>query len=137
MPDVHTAEQRSRNMRAIKSSGNKTTEESFKKLLRQSKLTGWRSHPKKIYGKPDFSFPKRTLAIFLDGCFWHGCGIHQSSPKTNRDFWEKKIKHNKIRDKMVTKKLKREGWRVIRLWEHEIKKDADKAVSKILKALEV
>ncbi|MGA7193765.1 MAG: DNA mismatch endonuclease Vsr [Anaerolineales bacterium] len=71
-------------------------------------------------GKPDFVFPKRKIALFVDGCFWHGCPKHSSAPKSNRRFWMKKLKANKERDKFVNRELRKSGWKVVRVWEHEL-----------------
>lgn len=70
--------------------------------------------------RPDVTFPGPKLAVFVDGCFWHGCPQHSTTPKTNRDFWEQKLRRNRERDVENTQWLEAEGWRVLRLWEHEI-----------------
>lgn len=70
--------------------------------------------------KPDFAFPKLRLAIFVDGCFWHACPIHATKPKNNAAFWREKLAGNRRRDALVTRTLRRAGWRVLRLWEHEL-----------------
>ncbi len=72
--------------------------------------------------KPDFVFPARKLAVFVDGCFWHGCPLHATQPKQNAEFWRTKIARNQARDRLVTRTLRRAGWRVLRLWEHELTK---------------
>ena len=70
-------------------------------------------------GKPDFVYPKFKIAIFVDGCFWHGCSKHCRLPSTNKKYWISKIEGNKKRDKKITNALRKKGWRVIRIWEHE------------------
>jgi DNA mismatch endonuclease (patch repair protein) len=70
--------------------------------------------------KPDFVFPKLKLAVFVDGCFWHGCPIHATWPKQNAAFWRTKILGNKVRDRLVDRTLRKAGWRVVRVWEHEL-----------------
>ena len=70
--------------------------------------------------RPDFVFPKLRLAVFVDGCFWHGCPLHETKPKQNAAFWQKKFSKNKVRDRLVTRTLRQNGWRVLRLWEHEL-----------------
>lgn len=70
--------------------------------------------------RPDMVFIGRGLAVFVDGCFWHGCPLHSTMPKSNRDFWEQKLTRNRERDAEDTRRLEAEGWRVLRLWEHEI-----------------
>lgn len=107
-------------MAAVKSRGNKTTEQKLLVLLRENKITGWRRHYKKLAGTPDFAFPKRKVAVFVDGCFWHGCEC-SSIPKTNRKFWKEKINGNIKRDKLVVSLLRKKGWFPIRIKEHEFK----------------
>lgn len=107
-------------MAAIKSRGNTSTEMAFVKLLKQNKITGWRRHVD-LPGKPDFVFRKQRLAIFLDGCFWHCCPKCFQLPKNNRAFWKKKIDQNMLRDGAVRKLLIKKGWRVIRIWEHQMR----------------
>jgi len=122
MQDVHTKEQRSRNMSAIRAKGNKSTELRLIKLLRKNGISGWRRHIK-ITGTPDFIFPVKRIAVFVDGCFWHGCTKCNLRPKTNRFFWQKKISDNIRRDKKVSKILRSNGWRVLRIKEHQFKKE--------------
>jgi DNA mismatch endonuclease, patch repair protein len=74
----------------------------------------------KLTGRPDFVFPKLKLAVFVDGCFWHGCPKHGTRPKANAGFWLAKITGNKARDRRVNRLLRAEGWRVLRIWEHEL-----------------
>jgi len=78
---------------------------------------------RRLTGKPDIVFVSARLAVFVDGCFWHGCPEHSTEPKTNSDFWREKIAKNKMRDREVTQALGNEGWRVVRYWEHQIKSD--------------
>lgn len=106
-------------MSRIRSRGNQRTEIAMVKLLRANKISGWRRHYP-IEGKPDFAFPKQKVAIFVDGCFWHGCPKCFRIPKTNRQFWEKKLLANQKRDKTVANKLGELGWRVLRMWEHDL-----------------
>ncbi|MGA2800972.1 MAG: very short patch repair endonuclease [Verrucomicrobiota bacterium] len=106
-------------MSRIRGRGNKDTEVALVKLLRRHHITGWqRNQP--VFGKPDFVFPKFRLAVFVDGCFWHGCPKHETKPKNNRAFWRRKLSANKARDAFVTRTLRRAGWRVLRVWEHEL-----------------
>ncbi|MES9874201.1 MAG: very short patch repair endonuclease [Candidatus Sedimenticola sp. 6PFRAG7] len=128
MSDVHTPEKRSYNMSRIR--GSNTAPE----ILLRKKLwaAGLRYRLKvKISGKPDLVFLSARVAVFVDGCFWHGCPEHYISPKTNAKFWRDKINKNKIRDEVVKKELESEGWCVIRLWEHEIENDVEQCVEKI------
>ncbi len=115
--------ERSRIMASVKSDGNKSTEVQIADLFRKTKITGWRRHYP-LCGKPDFVFPKKQIALFVDGCFWHGCPQHCRIPHTHRRYWVKKIASNKQRDARITRRLRSKGWFVVRIWEHEIKTGA-------------
>jgi DNA mismatch endonuclease (patch repair protein) len=122
-------------MARIRSRGNKDTELALAKLFRRHGITGWRQN-QKVTGKPDFIFPKLRVAIFLDGCFWHGCPKHATKPRNHAVFWRKKLAANKARDRLVTRTLRRDGWRVWRVWEHELtRKNQARLARRILKAL--
>lgn len=110
-------------MRAIKSRGNKSTELRLIEIFRRAKIKGWR-RKYNLYGSPDFVFPHKKIAVFADGCFWHGHNCRRLTPKGNAKYWRNKIKSNKEHDKKVTKTLKSIGWRVARIWECAIKKSA-------------
>ena len=116
--------QRSRQMAAVKGRGNKTTETSLRMALVRSGISGWRMHPRGIRGKPDFFFPDGKAVVFVDGCFWHGCPDCGHIPRKNSAFWKAKIKRNRQRDHETTDHLRRSGFRVTRLWEHEIQADS-------------
>ena len=81
-----------------------------------------RANEKRFRVKPNFVFRAHRLAVFVDGCFWHGCPLHATSPKTNAAFWQKKISANRTRDRLVTRTLGTLGWRVLRIWQHELKR---------------
>lgn len=135
MPDIFTKKKRSDVMSRIRGRGNKDTELALAKLFRWHKITGWRRN-QKIFGKPDFIFPKLKLALFVDGCFWHGCPKHETKPKNNRAFWRRKFSRNKKRDVLVTRTLRRAGWRVLRIWEHELaRKNEARLLRRIQQAL--
>ena len=89
-----------------------------------------------VFGMPDFVFPKQKIALFVDGCFWHGCPLpkHSNLPKNNQEFWAKKLQGNKDRDKLVSRELKKSGWKVLRVWEHELKYP-EKIVAKLSRLL--
>lgn len=131
--DVHTPAQRSFNMSRIYSK-NTSSEVKLRKFLSATGIRGYRLHYK-ITGKPDIVFPKKKIAIFIDGCFWHRCKYHFVSPKTNKKFWLPKIKRNLVRDKEVNRTLKVAGWQVVRIWEHEVENDAKKISAKINKEI--
>lgn len=119
MADVFTKAKRSQVMSCIRGYGNKDTELALIRFFRSQKITGWR-RKHAVFGKPDFVFPKLRLAVFVDGCFWHACPIHVVKPRNNADFWAKKLTTNAARDRLVTRTLRRNGWRVLRIWEHEL-----------------
>src|SRR5690242_14094898 len=121
MADVFTKAKRSEVMSRIRRRGNKDTELSLAKIFRAQRITGWRRN-QSVFGKPDFVFIKLKLAIFVDGCFWHGCPKHCNQPANNRAFWRRKLTANKTRDRVVARTLRRAGWRVMRVWEHELTK---------------
>jgi DNA mismatch endonuclease, patch repair protein len=121
MADVFTKAKRSEVMSKIRGKGNKDTEVALAKLFRANGITGWRRHYP-IEGKPDFAFPKHKLAVFVDGCFWHGCPKHGVQPKGNKEFWLTKLEANKARDRKVNRLLRSSGWHVLRIWEHDLTK---------------
>lgn len=120
-------------MSKIRSGGNKSTEVKLVKILRQNKVSGWRRNSK-LLGKPDFVFSKERVVIFVDGCYWHGCRWHCRFPKSNQKYWESKIGSNKSRDKTISKELSRQGWKVLRIWEHELS-DFQSVTNKIIQTL--
>lgn len=119
MPDVFTPEKRSLVMSAIRSRGNQSTEARLAQLLRLNRITGWRRNLA-LPGRPDFAFRKERVAVFVDGCFWHGCPKHFKRPKSSRKFWDEKIAKNKARDTKVNRELRKLGWKVLRIWEHAL-----------------
>jgi DNA mismatch endonuclease (patch repair protein) len=124
MADIWSKAKRSEVMARIRGTGNRTTELRLASLLRAHGLTGWRRHLP-LPGRPDFAFPGRKLAVFVDGCFWHGCPRHGTSPRANARFWREKITRNRQRDREVNRELRRRGWRVLRLREHELRRSAE------------
>lgn len=122
-------------MSRIRGAGNKNTELRLIQVFRTNDITGWR-RGSKLPGKPDFVFSKLKLAVFVDGCFWHGCPKHGTSPKTRASFWLAKITGNKARDRRVNRLLRAKGWKVIRIWEHELKrKNESRMLRRLLKIL--
>jgi DNA mismatch endonuclease (patch repair protein) len=121
MADVYDRTKRSAVMRKIKSRGNKSTELALITVFREHNIVGWRrTYP--IKGHPDFVFLDKRVAIFVDGCFWHGHDCRNTRPKENEHFWTKKISDNIRRDNAATKMLTSRGWTVLRIWECELKK---------------
>jgi DNA mismatch endonuclease (patch repair protein) len=133
MADVLTKKQRSYNMACIKSK-NTGPELVLRKLLSQSKVSDYKLHYK-IFGRPDLAFPKKRLAVFIDGCFWHKCPLCFVKPTSRIEFWKEKIRNNIKRDKQVNKFLKKNDWKFLRIWEHELKKNPEKTCQKIVKQL--
>lgn len=135
MPDVFTKEKRSEVMSRIKGRGNKDTELTIIHIMRKHHISGWRRNYD-LFGKPDFVFPKQKIALFVDGCFWHLCPKHFNMPQHNKAFWEKKLAGNKERDRIVTRTLRQEHWKVVRIWEHELSSPKH-VVKKLVKALRI
>ncbi len=122
-------------MARIRGSGNQATELRLIALLRAHRLTGWR-RGSTLPGRPDFVFPRVKLAVFVDGCFWHGCPLHATWPKQNAAFWRKKLLANRRRDREVNRLLRRAGWRVLRLWEHALTRaHAARTVARLRRSL--
>jgi DNA mismatch endonuclease (patch repair protein) len=125
MADVFTIEKRSEVMSRIRSRGNRDTELRFISLMREAGIKGWRrNHP--LPGNPDFVFRAQRVAIFVDGCFWHGCPRCYRCPRTNRKYWRAKIAANRRRDRIITRLLRTVSWRVIRIWEHQLDRRSQK-----------
>lgn len=118
--DTVPKEIRSKIMASVHSEGNRTTEIVFGRLLWAAGLRGYRKHWP-IAGKPDFAWPGRKIAVFVDGCFWHGCAKCRSLPTSNVEFWKNKIERNQKRDRRITRLLRRQGWKVARIWECRVK----------------
>jgi DNA mismatch endonuclease, patch repair protein len=122
MPDVFNRKKRSLVMAAIPSKGNKDTELVFLRILKKYRISGWRRHLP-LTGRPDFVFRRERVVVFVDGCFWHNCPMHGRSPTSNQEYWSPKFARNKARDRKVTKDLRTAGWKVVRIWEHDLKRD--------------
>lgn len=132
MSDFLSTIKRSALMATIKSRGNKSTEVYLANLFKNAGIKGWRRHWKikqrkkigirVIRVRPDFVFRREKVAIFIDGCFWHGCKLHYIAPTSNSDFWKNKVGGNRSRDCRVDKWLRSKGWRVLRFWEHSLRR---------------
>lgn len=123
-------------MSRVRSTGNQTTEKRMVAVLRKARLTGWRRH-QPLPGRPDFVWPKARVAVFVDGCFWHGHDCDRNlTPRTNAKAWREKIEGNQARDRKTSRLLRQEGWTVIRIWECKLAKNPDRCLAKIIKALE-
>ncbi|RHW35907.1 very short patch repair endonuclease [Lysinibacillus yapensis] len=120
MTDNVSKEQRSKIMKSIRSQSqleNSITKELWRRGYR------FRKNTKSMFGKPDISIQKYKIVIFIDSCFWHVCPLHSNKPKSNLEYWEKKLLRNQQRDIEVNEYYLSRGWYVKRIWEHEIKKD--------------
>ena len=150
MADVFSKAKRSEVMSRIRSRGNRDTELALARLLRANGITGWRRHvliratvesswlrvesrkrskaPQpstfntQLTVRPDFVFPKSRTAVFVDGCFWHGCPKHATWPAHRAAWWRRKLAGNKTRDRLVNRALRSAHWRVLRIWEHQLAK---------------
>jgi len=132
--DWLTKEQRSRNMAAIRSAGT-TPEKRLAALLKILFPRRRIAVRPPLPGKPDYYLPGLKLAVFADGCFWHGCPKHGHIPEDNRDYWLRKLQRNMEKDRQANRTLRLQGVRVIRIWEHELKGSMAGARGKIRRAV--
>lgn len=131
MNDIFDKEERSEIMRKVKSKGNKSTELRLIKLLDENGITGWRrNYP--VKGHPDFVFLEKKVAVFVDGCFWHGHDCRNTHPEDNKDYWKKKRERNIQHDKEINTQFISRGWTVLRIWECELKKKNESTLMKRL-----
>ena len=134
--DKVSPETRSRVMARVRSTRNRSTEWKIRVALMRAGVRGWKLNAKDIPGHPDFSFPVQRIAVFLDGCFWHGCRKCRRVPASNTEYWNAKISRNRLRDRRVSATLRSRGWRVLRIWEHEITRSPTDVTRKILSVLQ-
>lgn len=120
MADTFSIAERSAIMQKVKSKGNLSTEQRLIGIFKVHNIKGWRRNYS-VKGKPDFIFPSKKIAVFVDGCFWHGHHCRNIVPKQNADYWDQKRQRNIERDKKVTTAFESRGWTVIRFWECDIK----------------
>lgn len=147
MTDVFDKAKRSDVMSRIRGRGNRSTEMKLVAAFKAAGVRGWRRHvrlipravpeeaelqikPYRLKVEPDFIFRPQKLAVFVDGCFWHGCPLHATRPKANAEMWQRKLEGNIRRDKRAGKALEAAGWKVVRIWEHELV-DTDVLVKRI------
>jgi DNA mismatch endonuclease (patch repair protein) len=117
--DSLSRNERSERMSRVRATANKSTELRLVALLREHHITGWRRGIP-LPGKPDFVFRAAKIVLFVDGCFWHRCPRHGRTPKSRVVFWTAKLARNAQRDREIGKMLRQRGWRVLRVWEHEL-----------------
>lgn len=121
MADVFNNKKRSEIMSKVRSKNNKSTELKLIQIFEENNIKGWRrNYP--VKGHPDFVFLDKKIAIFVDGCFWHGHDCRNTRPSDNEEYWNKKRERNMKHDKEVTALFEQRGWTVIRIWECELKK---------------
>lgn len=132
--DLFSKRTRSRIMSAIRKRGNKSTELRLVTIFREHRIIGWRRHCAML-GHPDFVFEKLKVAVFVDGCFWHGCRWHCRPPSSNRKYWGPKLARNRKRDRLISTRLRKHGWLALRLWEHQLS-NATAVAAKVKRALE-
>ena len=121
MADVFDERTRSEIMRKVKSAGNKSTELRLIAFFMENEIHGWRRNYR-VKGHPDFVFQEKRIAIFVDGCFWHGHECRNIIPSDNAEYWRKKRERNMRHDLEITQLFEKRGWMVIRIWECELKK---------------
>lgn len=129
-------EVRSRVMAAVRSTGNKTTEVQLRLALVRAAICGWRMHNRDVPGRPDFFFAEKKLAVFVDGCFWHGCRKCGHVPRTRSGFWAAKIRRNRQRDRQIDAALRAAGITPVRVWEHQLTADTAACIEAIFHSLE-
>jgi DNA mismatch endonuclease (patch repair protein) len=120
-------------MSRIRACGNKSTEIRFLLFLKTNGISGWRRNYN-LFGRPDFVFASSRVAVFIDGCFWHGCPKHRTRPAQNAAYWNQKLIRNKRRDIQVASHLRDRGWTVLRFWEHALR-DETALLKRLKKAM--
>lgn len=130
-----TTPTRRRNMQAIRSVNNRSTELRIRAYLVRLGVSGWKLHWGLLPGRPDFFFLAERVVVFVDGCFWHCCPRCGHVPKTNTAYWSTKLRRNRARDHAVTVQLRSAGFRVLRFWECDVKQNAKACVGLIIREL--
>ncbi len=132
MTDVFDTSKRSQIMQQVRLKNNKTTELKLIQIFKDSHITGWkRNYP--VKGHPDFVFLNKKIAVFVDGCFWHGHNCRNTQPSNNAEYWRKKQERNIRHDLEITALFEQRGWNVLRIWECELKKKNIKVLLNRLK----
>jgi DNA mismatch endonuclease (patch repair protein) len=132
--DIMSKEERSQRMRRVRSTGTRSTEGKFRLALVRRGIKGWRMHDRELPGCPDFVFAKRQLAVFVDGCFWHGCPVcKRPLPEANKAYWAAKIRFNSSRSRQIARQLRSSGYQVVRVWEHTLR--SPQALTRFLNSL--
>lgn len=121
MADIFDTKKRSSIMSKVRSKNNKSTEIKLIKIFKEYDIKGWRRNYN-VKGHPDFVFLDKKIAVFVDGCFWHGHDCRNTRPSSNADYWNKKRERNIEHDKEITEMFEKRGWIVLRIWECELKR---------------
>lgn len=129
--DRMSKEDRSELMSKVRSSGNLTTEVAMARIMRLHGISGWRRHLRLLSFRPDFVFRREKVVVFIDGCFWHACPEHGSRPKSNAEFWRSKLESNVARDRRADMELVDSGWKVVRFWEHSVKRHPSRCAEEL------
>lgn len=136
MADKISKQLRSVLMSKIRSKGNLTTEMRMLKIMKDAGISGWRRHLSLLSFRPDFVFRKERVVVFVDGCFWHGCPLHGTMPKSNREFWKSKLEKNTQRDARAGRELSDSGWKVVRFWEHSVRNEPSECAERLKAVLD-
>lgn len=134
MSDIFNKAKRSEIMKKVRSKNNKSTELKLIQIFKENNIHGWRRNYK-VKGHPDFVFLSKKIAIFVDGCFWHGHDCRNTKPKDNQEYWDKKRDRNMKHDTEITEYFENRGWTVIRIWECELKNINRQIVEEKIKKL--
>jgi len=129
MADKFSKEVRSRIMSSIRGKNTKP-EVAVRRLLWQNGKR-YRVHDSSVFGTPDISNKSKNVAVFIDGCFWHGCSRCYKEPKSNTEFWRSKISRNRKRRKLVKARLRKEGVTILQFWEHQVLRNPATVANKI------
>jgi DNA mismatch endonuclease, patch repair protein len=130
MADNVSKEIRKKTMQAVKAKNTKLEDLVLKELWKRG--IRFRKNVAGLAGKPDLSLKKYKIVVFIDSCFWHGCDFHLRMPETNKEYWTNKISKNKARDKKINEYYKCQDWNIMRVWEHQLKKDYENTILEIL-----
>lgn len=134
MSDIFDKNKRSEIMSAVHSKKNKSTELKLIEIFKENNIQGWRRNYN-VKGHPDFVFLDKKIAIFVDGCFWHGHDCRNTRPADNADYWQKKRERNIKHDKEITALFEYRNWKVIRIWECELQKKNRNLLNKKLEII--
>ena len=136
MADVFDVAKRSEIMRTVKSKNNRSTELRLIEIFKTNGITGWKRNYK-VKGHPDFVFLSQRVAIFVDGCFWHGHDCRNTRPSQNQEYWIQKRTRNIKHDLEITALFEKRNWKVLRIWECELRKKNEQILLEKLKSFQI